>query len=309
LAWANTGKELSALDAIPFHITWYYNWGLTPPALNTATVGAEFIPMQWCRNGMPDPDNPASCPGFLSKDYTGYLLFMNEPELEDQCGGNLTSTNKVISAAEVYSDVVAAFPNAKLIGPNFAYTTYGPSGQPTAFHEEWRDLVESMDLPLPYGYGIHLYPTPTHPFDADEWIQAYCNKLYEWGELDKELWVTEFGWSNEWVLGTSEPTRQADMYTRIPDLFGFLETGLPVGTPTPNAEPGCQITRYAWYTNRATDVIPPPTPTPTPDLTATRTPGVYYLDLYWYYSLTRSFTGNAYVGFGNLETPTYTPTP
>jgi hypothetical protein len=203
LAWANTGKELSALDAIPFHITWYYNWGLTPPALNTATVGAEFIPMQWCRNGMPDPDNPASYPGFLSKDYTGYLLFMNEPELEDQCGGNLTSTNKVISAAEVYSDVVAAFPNAKLIGPNFAYTTYGPSGQPTAFLEEWRDLVESMDLPLPYGYGIHLYPTPTHPFDADEWIQAYCNKLYEWGELDKELWVTEFGWSNEWVLGRS----------------------------------------------------------------------------------------------------------
>lgn len=79
---------------------------------------------------------------------------------------------------------------------------------------------------------------------------------------------------------------------------------MTAGTPTPGAEPNCQITRYAWYTARATNVTDP---TPTPDLTSTPTPGVGYTDLYFYYTLTRSYTGNAYVDFGNLATPTPTP--
>jgi hypothetical protein len=159
-------------------------------------------------------------------------------------------------------------------------------------------------LPLPDGYAIHLYPDPADQYTARQWVQAYCEKLYEWGELDKELWVTEFGWSNDWVLGVNDATRQADMYTRIPNLFGFLETGLTAGTPTPGAGPNCQITRYAWYTNRKGPVPAPNTPTPA----ATPVSGVGYTFLYWYFTLTRSYTGNAYVEFGNI-TPTYTPTP
>jgi hypothetical protein len=298
-------------DAVPFNISWYHNWSLFPPNRNPnyhwpATVGAEHIPFLSCLTGNMDPNNPASYPDHLSKDYTGYMLFTNEPEREDQCGGALTSTNKVISATEVYADVVALFPNAKLIGPNFAYEAYGPAGgEITSFLEAWRTRVITMGLPLPHGYGIHLYPSPTN-LPADEWTQAYCDKLYEWGELDKELWVTEYGWSNDWVLGETDEERQEFMYTRVADEFGFLRTGLDGGTPTPGAEPSCQITRYAWYTTRVKPFIDP---TPTPNLTATPTPtpGVGYTDLYWYYMLTRSYTGNAYVDFGNLATPTPTP--
>jgi hypothetical protein len=90
------------------------------------------------------------------------------------------------------------------------------------------------------------------------------------------------------------------MYTRIANEFGFFESALPVGTPTPEAGESCHITRYAWYTNRLGPVILPGTPTPI----ATPESDVGYSSLYWYFTLTRSYTGNAYVDFGDL-----TPTP
>jgi hypothetical protein len=227
------------------------------------------------------------------------MLFLNEPDNDQagQCGGDI-GPNDIIASTEIYSDVVAKYPNAKLIGPHTTYELHDDQTI-TGFLDAWRTRVITMGLPLPHGYGIHLYPKPNE-ITASEWTQAYCDKLYEWGELDKELWVTEFGWSNDWVLGTSTPERQTYMNTRIAEEFGFFQTGLTAGTPTPGAEPNCQITRYAWYTNRIRIGL-----TPTPGVTPQGPVG--YTDLYWYWSLTRSFTGNAYVDFGNLATPTPTP--
>jgi hypothetical protein len=286
----------AVLDAVPFNLGWYQTQSLHPPYLHptytwSATVGGEFIPFEDCIV------NPTGYPSHLSKDYTGYMLFLNEPDNLNECGGNL-GPNLVISATEIYSDLVTKYPKAKLIGPNLTYQLHNDQTI-TGFLDEWRTRVITMGLPLPHGYGIHLYPKPLQ-ITASEWTQAYCDKLYEWDELDKELWVTEFGWSNDWVLGTSTPERQDYMYTRIPEEFGFFETGLTAGTPTPGAEPNCKITRYAWYTNRLRIGL-----TVTPDVTPEGPVGYTYL--YWYWSLTRSYTGNAYVDFGNLETPTPTP--
>lgn len=288
----------AVLDAVPFNLGWYQTQSVYPPDDHPtyhwpATVGGEFIPFDPCIV------NPTSYPPHLSKDYTGYMLFLNEPDNDQdpiQCGYQIDANP--ITAAEIYSDLVTKYPNAKLIGPNLTYARYNESI--TGFLEAWRAEVISMGLPLPHGYGIHLYPKPLQE-TASEWTQAYCDKLYEWGELDKELWVTEFGWSNGWVFPSDPvPTQQATINENIDEQFGFFETGLTAGTPTPGAEPNCQITRYAWYTNRIRIGL-----TVTPDVTPTAPVG--YTDLYWYWSLTRSYTGNAYVDFGNLSTPTPTP--
>lgn len=306
LAWQiKTGSAVT--DAVPFNISWYHTWAINPPTLNplypwSATVGAEFIPFLPCIPTA-DPNDPQSYPEHLSKDYTGYLLFLNEPENTfdpNQCGSQL-GPNKVISATEVYSKVVELYPHAKLIGPNITFQRYEDSI--TGFLDLWIARVLDKGLPLPYGYGIHLYPSPTSNDTAEEWTQAYCELLEEYDELDKELWVTEFGWSNDWVIETDPiPTQQATINENIEEQFGFFETGL-----TTDQEQDCQITRYAWFTNRNkhTEYIPPGIPTPT----ETPTSSVGYTDLYWYWSLTRSYTGNAYVGFGTLVAPTSTPTP
>jgi hypothetical protein len=300
VVWGLTGGP-GVLDVVPFNVGWYHWYSENPPitaAPWAATVGAEFIPFIACLPGSANPNDPTSYPSHLSKDYSGYMLFLNEPDndADDQCGSDI-GENNVISSTQIYAKIVAAYPNAKLIGPNTSYSSFG-YGSPTGFLEAWRTRVITMGLPLPHGYGIHLYLLDP----VSEWTQAYCDKLYEWGELDKELWVTEFGWSNDWVLGTNEATRQADMNTRVANQFGFFETGLTAGTPTPGAEPNCQITRYAWYISRRFGLTPTPGPTP-------EAPPWGYTDLYWYWSLTRSYAGNAYVDFGNLETPTPTPTP
>jgi hypothetical protein len=298
LAWIiKTGRAVT--DAVPFNISWYHTWGFFPPNLNPAnpwpaTTGAEFVPFEPC------VVNPTGYPDHLSEDYTGYMLFLNEPDNHraNQCGGDI-GPNDIISATEIYSDLVSKYPHAKLIGPNTTFE-YHDDDTITGFLDAWMTRVITMGLPLPHGYGIHLYPSPTSD-SAEDWTQAYCELLEEYDELDKELWVTEFGWSNDWVFETDPiPTQQATINEAIEDQFGFFETGLET-----DEEQECKITRYAWFTNRNknTEVLDPGTPTPV----STPVSPVGYTDLYWWWTLTRSYTGNAYVDFGTLVPPTPTP--
>jgi hypothetical protein len=116
-----------------------------------------------------------------------------------------------------------------------------------------------------------------------------------------DWWVTEFRWANVWVIPTwPAPTQEAFIATQVSNQFGFFDNGLQVGTPS--ASETCKITRYSWYTNRLGPVILPGTPTPI----ATPVSNVGYSSLYWYFTLTRSYVGNAYVDFGDV-TPTPTP--
>jgi hypothetical protein len=93
----------AVLDAVPFNVGWYQNQSLFPPYLHptyawSATVGGEFIQFEPC---LVNPYGP-----HLSEDYTGYMLFLNEPDNLLDCGGNL-GTNLVISATEIYAELVS----------------------------------------------------------------------------------------------------------------------------------------------------------------------------------------------------------
>jgi hypothetical protein len=253
LAWNGDSQQdpYAVNDARPFDISWYYNWGFDPPdAEYRMTVGGEFIPMQWCEDYF--PSTPI--------DYSGYLLFLNEPNRSDQCGGHIGNNLEI--AVDLYEDVLYYYPNAKLIGPNISFQPYGPNNSYAGYLEAWRNEVLSRPGPprLPDGYGIHLYSSPGG-ITAEQVAQAFCDKLFEWGELDKELWVTEFRWANDWVNPTwPAPTQEAFIATQVSNQFGFFDNGLQVGTPS--ASETCKITRYSWYTNRLGPVILPGTPTP-----------------------------------------------
>ncbi len=283
----------AVFDAVPFNPSWYHTQSVFPPNLNPlnpwpATVGGEFIPFDDC---LVDPNN---YPSHLSEDYTGYMIFLNEPDNNDDCGGNFG--NNIIESTEEYADLVTKYPNAKLIGPNPTWGMLYDGIEITSFLDAWMTRVITMGLPLPHGYGLHLYPKPNSPWSAEEWTQAYCELLEDYDELDKEFWVTEFGWSNDWVSPNDPvPTQQATISENIDDQFSFFETGLIT-----DEDQECKITRYAWYTNRIRIGL-----TPTPNVTPEGPVG--YTDLYWYWSLTRSYTGNAYVDFGTLLPPTPTP--
>ncbi len=288
IAWAFPNARPA--DFPPFHASWYHNWGPNPSDPIASFV--EFVPFSWC--------DPQPAIDALPPDYAGYLLFQNEPELQGQCGTlagpELTAiptpdqwNRRVDHAAERYITLRAAFPNAKLIGPNLAYSNPDPERMMSRFVADWREKVHDLDnsYPVVAGYALHFY---TDTNNAKAQLTDFCARMAEWGETDKEIWVTEFGFGNEWGID------KADVKTAVhalADLFA-RGTGLP---------PGCRVARYAYYTTRQRlPVLLPGTPTPPVGPTRT-TWEIAYTDLYCRHFTTLTWTGEAYRDFG-MVTPT-----
>ncbi len=288
---ANPKKGLAySLDQDPAYIPdaqlmnfhWYHNWDTFPEAHVSAAIATEFIPFVWCKYSDQVP---------LSVDYDGYVLFFNEPdEPGRECANHLPSLQ---DTALEYVKIKYLLPKAKLIGPHISHEDDGE------WISLWRqavyDLTCDPNNPPPYpvpcgypdvaGYGFHHYNGSE---EAEDKLEDFCNYMKDWGELDKELWITEFGFGNFWP---NPPTRSTQEVIEIVEVW---ENGFDTGSGH------CEVNRYAYFNNRDKDqpIVGPGTPEPPPE-----TPD-WYTDLYCRQTYDFSHTGEGYNVAGNLGTST-----
>lgn len=118
-----------------------------------------------------------------ARGYTGYLMFLNEPEIWNQ--DNIDP----VSAANLYASLVAQLPHAKIIAPNVWWN--GPGNGPR-WLQAWHAEIVARGLPLPYGYAAHHYEfvLPNQPWLTADALRQQVHIL--WGETDAELWLPEF---------------------------------------------------------------------------------------------------------------------
>ena len=236
-------------DVSQLQISWFHNWNSKINYERFVPSHLDYIPFLWC-----DFDDKTPPTNLLNRainelgtDYAGYLLFLNEPDLGvqyGQCG--LTDPN---DAAAFYVETRYTFPEAKLIGPhNFHDVSWHSSA--IDWVTEWRQAVYNYtcsgsnpypnEVPCGYpemaGYGIHPYEGTTA--ENIQFIDDFYNLMVSWGESDKELWVTEWGYC----------ITQGD-------------AGIQVTNTVSEFENRPFVTRYAYFTNRTPGLGPnmPPT--------------------------------------------------
>ncbi len=183
-----------------WEISWYYDYTiLANAAYVNQHPSAEFVPHLYCDHpkANPDVDALAEAVALLGSDYDGYLLWINEPELGEeynQCG--LTDSYE---AAQFYIDTKAAFPNAKLIGPNNAFQAQ-LAPYTVIWLTNWRnavyDLTCNQSAPIPCGYpemaayGMHIFDE--NYVENMALVDDYYSVLTEeWGLEDPLIWITE----------------------------------------------------------------------------------------------------------------------
>ena len=196
-------------------ITWYYDWGVGPPAVSEGQLsGIEWVPMCWG--------------GISSQDITGieaqipegslYLLGFNEPNFISQA--NLTPTQ----AASMWPNLekIADDKGLQLVSPAVNWCgdcVEGVTNDPT----DWLDKFFAACPLCKVDYiAIHSYA----PGSAA--LKSYVEKFRKYG---KPLWITEFA---PW-----DPPK--------PDFDGVVQYMKEV-IPFLENEP--LIFRYSWFATR-----------------------------------------------------------
>ncbi len=186
-------------------------------------------------------------------------------------------------AAQIYVQIRNAFPQAKIIGPNLSIGG-GSLYTPVDFVSQWRTEVYNLTGQYPdvAGYGLHRYhPQPQETLNR---LSGFYSAMQEWGEGNKELWLTEFGFCEEWESnGVGGPNY--DHIEALVELVNDLES--------PQYD---FVDRYAYYTTRQRQIVKPGQPTPTPASWEICLDGPP--DLYLRYSTTLSERGEAYKDVG-----------
>lgn len=228
-----------------FSISWYLNY-ILEPSPQLAPQRLQFIPFLWCAyppGGDHNTDMLAQAVAALGRNYDGYLLFLNEPELGGvygQCA--LTDVN---AAADFYIRTRQQLPQARLVGPHSAYDD-NIKGHTFTWLHDWREAVRSKtcahpEYGLPCGYpqnvayGAHLFgESAANNLRLVDELHA---QLIQWGEGYKQVWVTEFTFCYD-VVGHDQELETTVMGFEVLPYVG----------------------RYAFYTNRIgpNDWTPPP---------------------------------------------------
>ncbi|MFN2224116.1 MAG: glycosyl hydrolase [Chloroflexota bacterium] len=248
LAWG--AAHLYPYDYAKLNVSWVYNWEYRPAKFDATSPlsgthasemlpgGVEYIPMIYCvddnkdRDGDGLSDDIEDVRDYLGTDdgltstWDGYLLILNEPWTQSECGGTLTTMRQV---TEAYVDIRDTFPNAKLIGPNIHNNSYD-----LGLLDDWREDVSAVtdDYPDVVGFGIHTYTGD--PVQNRSRIDGLHEDLVYWqGQEGRpepfELWVTEFAY-----CGLPENLSPAqDTAQTVSDL-----------------EARDFVNRYAYYANR-----------------------------------------------------------
>jgi hypothetical protein len=252
LAWG--AAHLYPYDYTRLNVSWVYNWEYRPAKFDATSPfsgthasellpgGVEYIPMIYCVDLNADSDDDGvydhleeardylGTDDYVTSTWDGYLLILNEPWIESECGGTLTTMREV---TEAYVAIRSTFPSAKLIGPNTHHNSLNPLYPPGKL-AEWREDVKAYTGTYPdvAGFGVHTYTG-----DPDEnlgYVERLHSDLLNWQQQEGrvepyELWVTELGY-----CGDPSDQEAADNITQTVyelEALGYID-------------------RYAYYANR-----------------------------------------------------------
>ncbi|MCL4871721.1 MAG: glycoside hydrolase family protein [Anaerolineae bacterium] len=171
----------------------------------------------------------------LGGDYAGYLIWLNEPDtgMPDGC----PPLSDPQAAADFYIAARAGLPYAKFIGPHTYHGNPAAHNRAMNWMREWRDKVRDHpngngQYPDVTGYGIHPYSTD--PLENMTFVDNFYNQMVDWGEGEKELWVTEFAYCDEDSL-TADITYTVNAFeTRTyVDRYAYWVDWRPTPTPAP----------------------------------------------------------------------------
>ena len=201
-------------------IGWWYNWSPSPdPAVQAsyASLGLEFVPMQWGGKVDAVKLGAAIPPG------ARYLLGFNEPNFKQQA--NLTP--EAAAAAWPQLEQVALAKGLKLVSP--AVNFCGPAsacvnGDTSPF--DWLDAFFAACTGCQVDYlGVHIY------LQDGAGLQSVLGQ-YE-ARYHQPIWLTEWGDLGGGVSAADE--------------LKLMQQALPILETDP------RVFRYAWFTGRASD--------------------------------------------------------
>jgi len=195
------------------YITWYYDWGVEPPAVSQGQLsGIEWVPMAW--------NAPANLTDFENRIPAGslYLLGFNEPNFLSQA--NMTPAQA--AAAWPGLEEVAARKGLKLVSPAVNWCgdcVEGVTNDPV----DWLDKFFAACPGCKVDYiAIHSYAP------GSESLRNYLTKFKKY---NKPLWITEFA---PW-----DPPK--------PDFEGvvkYMKEAIPILENDPD------VFRYSWFATR-----------------------------------------------------------
>lgn len=155
------GGEKNIGDVETLNCDWFYDYRVTKSFLSDP----RYVPMCW--DGYLDAQ-------YLPKDYSGYLLAINEGEFKDQ------SNMSPQEAAARIKKLAVRFENAKLIVGGASY--HG---------SKWMyDFVNALKPYVPYGWHFHGYCEWTI---SPEMVLAWVQAASSFGKVG-EFWLTEFAY-------------------------------------------------------------------------------------------------------------------
>jgi hypothetical protein len=127
----------------------------------------------------------------LSRDYSGWLLVLNEPA--DHAQANLTPSE----GAFLWQEVCRFWPRAKLVGPQMLIAMQGTAFYARAqgwFQQFWALLPNwARDRVAAHSYHNYLFYADEHVWQSALWMD-WCSGLA--GE--RPYWVTEWGVNADW---------------------------------------------------------------------------------------------------------------
>jgi hypothetical protein len=204
-------------EALQTGMTWFYDWGTTPPAVGVTASdnrNIEYCPMRWGAGWNPDAirNYVATHPNCK------YLLTFNEPNFKEQA--NLTPQQ-----AAAYWPEIKALANElglKIISPALNYSAWAEWGTPKKWLDAFFQLVPVSDVD---GIALHCY------MGGSSALIGYVKEYI--GYYNKPVWLTEFcSWDDRW--GTADAEMKKIQREYLVDVFDYLET-----------EP--MVARYAWF--------------------------------------------------------------
>lgn len=185
-AWAEYGTR-QPHDAEYLGATWFLVWSPIDPHQGRQRTGIESVTYAPCPTGGYQAYGDAvkwdafdRLDKYLGRNWSGPILFLNEPDLPDQCNLN------PIRAAKFYAQLRKQYAKAILIGPAVSDGDY-VKGWP--WMKGFYDELERMKVKMPDHSAIHSYVRWQHP---QVLVDSHFDMLAQYSGAPTTAWVTEF---------------------------------------------------------------------------------------------------------------------
>jgi hypothetical protein len=202
------------LAAFSPYISWYYDWGVAPPAVSLGQLsGIEWVPMRWGTLTSGDVAGieaqiPAGC---------FYILGFNEPNFTTQ--SNLTPSQA--AAVWPYIEQIAGDKSLKIVSPAVNWCGDCVAGV-TSDPVDWLDKFIAACPACNFDYiAIHNYNSYVST------LKWYIDKFRKY---NKPIWITEFA---SW----DDPVDYAGVVQYMKEAIPYLESDTI-------------IFRYSWFATR-----------------------------------------------------------